>query len=1079
MKRTIALLLLGLAGPLFGQTPQYVRTTSVPINAARAVFGVGRPIASLTTSGSCTSNPTVTISAPQSSADGSQATANGYCVNGAIQTWVSFPGGGYTSATCTITGGGTSSPACTVNLLGSAQALDPSNANDSSAALQNAVDYAFAHAVNSNTTASVHIPQGEYNLAHRILVPCDETVFGDGPDATVLNLTDTSEDGLIILSDQDHPDNWDCRGELSNLEVYASQGHLYTASEIANISGTGWSMRHVTISGGGGRGFNSPSNAERQFLQNIEIDTVRWPMVLNGNENHVIKLNIASPGKSADIVPRPNGSGGHYCWSVNCSNGASASPWGGGTLEYASANGSTATFYVHPNSPGTYPLSPIVAGLHFDVTGTTGTALNGFYTATSVTNNLTSDPSGQCSASNVCFEVQAASSANGVATLTAPTTTATFSSGSYEVTVASTTNFTPEEFVSGTGIAANSRIQSVDTANKVLVLNNPTTAAESSITLTGAVAWTPAILPPRNSAVSFGGANVDITDGSIKDLHDANCFLDTGTFGSSLSNFYCEGYPVNGMPNIASTFQYGGDSAYTTLTSSLAGSAGAQSEVSVASTLWFGAYVNDRNYLYTQGGQAGQKVLIEPEDFSYGSTTPSAYVSGVEQGQYEVAYAYATGSNKFVIMDRNASGSTTPSGTTWPAGSIIAGDANSIDGYGTLTISHMHPNSMDASSNPYWSSECNDQSENVCAEWLIGSVVNEKGAFTTGQAYGSAGATGVDVLLVDNENWNAGFNEGAEAFGEGFIKTVGQGGGVGVISGEGSLSTVKSTSYSTGSASMNGKLYQEGYVNVPSFDGSYPYGGFHDLSNGVFYSQGLATGGYNGGSLAHIRGVSGQDNLVGSPSGANVGIQFNNSYCFWDTSSQPNGHAQTRWCMVGGPTNSTPDFQMDTWNGSAWVNSFTLTNLNNIAYTNAANTFSQTQTFGTSSKLEIDNSGEMSFYNSSGTLLWFLRSDGNFYTGFLGTQAIHLQNSVNGTDEATITALNGTARIDMNDPSGYGDDGADVYGKTFHASSTVTAGGGTKTVYECATAGTTLPAGSLTTVAADCGSTTDTGLRVQ
>lgn len=898
-----------LEGPL--QVPEIVEK-GPRVNVEESDFDLGQPIAGITVSnGACTSAPTVTIPAPQYSQDGSQASAIGYCVNGQTEIYIDFPGGGYIpSQIVTITGGGTTGATASLVLAGTAGEADPTGVKPSLAAIENAVDYAYAHAETATNVARVYIPEGIYRLDGTLRVPCDLSIQGDGMAATVLEPIIDGDNGITVYPTSRHQDAWDCRGSLSNMQIYAPDGHRYTATELSLLGTSGFSIRSVNVSGGGGRGISTQGGTERTYATNLEIDTVRWPLIWSGNEQHINKLNIALPGASGDMVQEPDGSYGYYCFGTgNCVNGEYPSTtWNGGTLVYAVGNGTTVTFYIRGDAP-LISTSPIVAGQHFTVAGTTGVDLDGLYTATNVINDVTTDPSGNCAAANECFEVQAQSTASGVATITTYSSTASFPSNSTTITVATNTGFAPWTPIAGTGISSGTWVVSV--SGNAVTLSQPTTAAETNSAVTVAPAWKPAIMPDHNAAVTFASVAGAIDDGSIKPLFYAGCFH-ADTFGSSISHFYCEGYPLGGQPTVNSTLQYSGDPPVTSLASALSGSAGQFSSVSVVDDSWFQAYINDpQDVLRTN---VGEVVKIVPEDYAYGNTNPSAYVPGVLRGQYELATVVMSRNNQMIILGRNQPGSTAPVGTAWPAGSEVAEYPQASSGYGPLLFADNHANVINPPS-ANWSDGCNDQSENICGDYIIGSIPNEVSTFTTGQAAGQAGVAGADVYLLANERWSAGWNAGAESLGEGFVKTVGQGGGI-VASWGGSITH---TGY--GSEATKGQLLADGYVNVQSADGSYPYASYTDIDNGVNFNTTN-----DGEAIVPINTWPNGDPLTGSPVGSTVGLQFENSYCYWDTSPSSGGHATSRWCFKGGPTaiGGTGGFEYDTWNNASWVKQFSL-----------------------------------------------------------------------------------------------------------------------------------------------------------
>jgi hypothetical protein len=887
------------------------------IDVRDADFGLGQPVASIAvTNGACTSAPTLSIPQPQYSQDGSQATAAAACVNGQVEVAISFPGGGYTSSQVpTISGGGTSGATAALVLAGTAGPADPTGGAPSLAALENAVDYAYSHAETAQTVADVYIPQGIYALDGTLRVPCDVSVEGDGMASTVLSPTINQDNGITVYPVTQHPDTWDCRGSISKLEINTPTGHLYTATELSILSSAGFSLRNIDVSGGGGRGINTQAGTERTFASNLEIDTVRWPLIWEGNEQHIKKLNIALPGASEDGVQEPDGSIGYYCFGTgNCVDGKyPSSKWNGGSLIYASGDGVTATFYVRGNSP-LVSTSPIVAGQHFTVAGTTGADLDGLYVATSVTNNVTSDPSGSCSVTSECFEVQGSSSTQGVATIATSSTTASFAARSEVMTVSSTTGFSPWASVSGAGISSNTWVVAVQ--GNTVTLSQPTSSAESNSPVVSTPVWKPTIMPDHNAAVTFASAAGAIDDGSIKALFYAGCFHAV-TFGSSISHFYCEGFPLNGQPTVNSAFQYGGDPPVTSLTGTLSGAMSQYSTVGVADNSWFQTYINDPQDILLFN--AGDVVKIVPQDYSYGNTNPSAYVTGVLRDQYELATVVMSRNNQMVIIDRDDNGSTAPAGTSWPAGSQVAEYPQANGGYGPLLLADNHVNVINPPS-VNWSQGCDDQTENICGSYIIGSIPNEVSTFTVGQAGTLAGVGGASVELLANERWDGGFDVSGESEGAGFVKTVGRGGEV--------VSTWGGSAIHNGygNESTTGQLLADGYVNVQGADGSYPYASYTDLDNGLTFNT---TDG--GETVSNINTWSGGDPLTGSPTGSTVGLQFENSYCYWDTSPLSGGHATNRWCFKGGPgaSGTASGFEYDTWNGSSWVSQFGLSPTSN------------------------------------------------------------------------------------------------------------------------------------------------------
>ena len=80
----------------------------------------------------------------------------------------------------------------------------------------------------------------------------------------------------------------------------------------------------------------------------------------------------------------------------------------------------------------------------------------------------------------------------------------------------------------------------------------------------------PAIVPENHSAVWMTGSNIGFYGGSIKALYYEGAFQVTGAEASLISNFYMEGYPVNGQPHVNADITLGGVLPQTTLGAALA-----------------------------------------------------------------------------------------------------------------------------------------------------------------------------------------------------------------------------------------------------------------------------------------------------------------------------------------------------------------------------------------------------------------------------------------------------------------------------------------------------------------------------
>src|SRR6185312_9041355 len=341
---------------------------------------------------------------------------------------------------------------------------------------------------------------------------------------------------------------------------------------------------------------------------------------------------------------------------------------------------------------------------------------------------------------------------------------------------------------------------------------------------------------------------------------------------------------ANGMPQFTST------------TGAISNNA-----VPVESTLWFASYVNDAaDAPFIQG--VAYRIL--PQDFVKGSTDPSAYVPGVQKGQYENVTGIFAGDGQFHIAARNQSGSTAPANAAWPAGSIIAQPPES--NYGTLQVSNSHLEDVDPPGSG-WAVDCNDASSLICAEAIVGSIPN---GYTTFSSAGQAGAGANINVSFDNDEW-WGTAPTNENIGEGRIKVS--------ILGNVNLRGGGSPNGETSGAASGQYLNSSSVYAVTEGDGSKAWTSYSNPTN---MQHGNTTNGqFYEGMVDNF-----QDAVLGQNPGSNfaMGHQFAGSSCWYDVPPSGQNHALNRFCMKGGPgnTGTNAGWEYDTWNGSAWVNAF-------------------------------------------------------------------------------------------------------------------------------------------------------------
>ncbi len=455
--------------------------------------------------------------------------------------------------------------------------------------------------------------------------------------------------------------------------------------------------------------------------------------------------------------------------------------------------------------------------------------------------------------------------------------------------------------------ALNGVYQIASVANNTPVSGEYTVTASNTATgiatVTGAT-YQPTILPSNQAGAFYmAGAAINVLGGSIKANWYTACFQTAGVYSGLIQGFYCEGYPVDGAPTLNASILANGMPPWTSTTGAISNNA-----MPVASTLWFANYINDPNDLSAVGGEAWQ-MKIMPQDFVKGSTTASAYVPGVEQGQYELLSGGFSGDGAFHIYARNLAGSTAPANTTWPAGSILA--QLPYPNYGALKVADSHLEDIVPPGGSNWAADCNDATSQICAEAIVGSIPN---GYSTFSSAGQAGAGANVHVDFDSDEW---WGTGCNTVGEGCVKVSILGnasetgsGGISVNL-RGDTNEVANGQYLAGSNIMS----------VQEADGSYAW-------DSVAMASPQKNASSTGGPFYESVVDSYQDAVLGvnphSPFA--MGYQFLSSSCWYDVPPQGQSHALNRWCMTGSPgnTGSTAGWEYDVWNGSAWVNAFGL-----------------------------------------------------------------------------------------------------------------------------------------------------------
>jgi hypothetical protein len=771
-----------------------------------------------------------------------------------------------------------------------ANAADPTGTLDSTCAINAAITYQQTAPLASNENPVLHLPAGTYKISSELRIPSTLHVKGDGKNATILKFTnDSAYAGVVItgLGNQIPPDQFVANGSLENLTLYASDGYLFPGTLLEIAGNSGYALHNVRVANGGGRGVNLIGNAERFSSNDLEIDTVRWPLVSLVNEAHFWKTQIQGAGQDAN----------NYCWGANCVNGVHFNTgWTGTfTLVSATGNGTTATYVVScsgvcPASASTTGTnagySPIPAGDWFTISGITDvTGLNGTFQAASVVNN------------------------SGTSQFTLTATNAT----------------------SGTAAA-------------------------------GTWVFQPTVIPETHAAALLGGYNVEFNGGSIKPLWYADGIQVLGGQAVTVQNVYFEGFPLNGFPTSSASIVVNGLGVTTTLTSAMPAGAcptpsgttektapGTTACATLASTAWVPAYVSDPQDIAQQDNYL---MYIAPQDYDPTVTTQSAFApAGVMRNMYEGVLA-GTSYGSLYVISRNYSGSTAPSNTAWPSGSLVLTTSTAQAGHQVTSINN-HFNSF-ATPNAKWASYCADSeavgtggrgtSQHACAAVKVGQMPDglmNYPPYTSGTT--PPWANGGNYTSIND---SIGCCGGTEAGGNGWIKSFAVGNKGNII---GVLSTLQEQ-YQTGETNevMTGQYQTGSNVKVQAVQNV--NGASTALPSNInfrnYNTDTAATYQPGGQSVAFAQKVwntNFTDTLLGNNPGSIYpqGEQYATSYCYWDVgvTGTYSGHAQNRLCFEGAPglTGSSAGFEYDTWSGSAWTQVFRLSGNSTMTLTNGAN----------------------------------------------------------------------------------------------------------------------------------------------
>jgi hypothetical protein len=754
---------------------------------------------------------------------------------------------------------------------GCSNAADPTGTNDSTCAINAAYAFGLANQVgpssNFEVGPTIYFPRGVYKISSALRFGCNVLLEGDGPTATIIEPVTNTANAFTILGNAtgyNNPILSACMGGMSNLSIVASGYHNYTATLVEMQNAEHYTMRDVRLAGGGGRGLSLNGGTERSNFWNLQIDNVRWPIVMAGatNEDNFFKTTIANAGEAGD----------NYCYGANCPNGVFPNDsWNSAatTISAAVGSGTTATFTIQCNGHcGTgNGISPVAAGHWFQIAGIGDlTALNGIWKVASVANN---------------------SPVSGSFTIT----TTTLQTGGNALIPYT---YGPDQMP--------------------MVLNPSAVSVTGTSSSLGSATFQPILWPQMNAAVFASGAQISFIGGSIKANWYSGCVQGFQTGAFTFQNMYCEGFPVNGQPHTNPDAQASGYFPYTTLTATLSGTGCSPSSpcaVPVTNSQWFPNYANDATNVsdidIASSSTATAVMILVCPDYNPASTASCAAVSGVTQKQFEVVNGAFANDGQFHITARNQSGSTAPTNTAWPSGAKLAVRMTNVTA--NIDMKNNHLNSQDGPASQ-WAIYCNPLGPMACSQLIAGSTPDYEVTFPVG-------ISSFDPGSITDEGSMA--NTGCTAWGSG-CTTIESSGTLTVVNGM----NVNVVGAETAAGTVNFNLTDQTQgIDYTSVGGSPSTPTINSVSGNSRYVN-IGGGGYSVETAAQGN-LTNAAAIIGSTfSAKQITHQFTSADCWYDIPASGGTHALNRFCFKGSPdeTGSAAGFEVDIWNGTAWVLNF-------------------------------------------------------------------------------------------------------------------------------------------------------------
>jgi hypothetical protein len=451
---------------------------------------------------------------------------------------------------------------------------------------------------------------------------------------------------------------------------------------------------------------------------------------------------------------------------------------------------------------------------------------------------------------------------------------------------------------------------------------------------------------PHGSIHIDKAVNVSFIGGSVKSTGVMSGVRIWNGDVIKFENFYHEDVYGGNIPRTNRAYIFGGKAEQTYFTGTLT-SAG--TTVSVASTAWMPQYFGNPADVTETGGDYYGYVIL-PQDYNRASTAASAYAPGVQQNQYEVVsiLGFASDGNLY-IQGRNSGGSTAPAGSQWPAGSIVEQFAGS--GFaGQVELNNIHLNQVQGpTSAGGYQVACNQTNANACGEILAGyapdiaspsanPATNRVEFYTPlGDPNDPIPYSGVGFSMRTMDMFNSSSNpyQGQIATHHRVLMQI-----YGPVNAEGLEGQEAVNANANGKQISLGTVSGGSYVTVPL----YPSTGQTAAVQVAMPDAGIL---WDSSRNAYTKKASVFEPYQQYGSYMN-GMQFENSWCLFDTPTVDGGRPANRFCTGGGPSNNAGNgagygggIEYDSWNGSNWTALFKVSGQNGIGTvaTNSPATF--------------------------------------------------------------------------------------------------------------------------------------------